>query len=93
MSDSKDGLATLGSGRQPTASCRRHAHCRHRQRRQALLFRTGRTNIHPSTNSTLGVDVRCDGSFVVAAGSIPPQRPDVRMDRIALGSGHSHRRR
>lgn len=72
VSDSKDGLATLKEwetthGELPdtpiavTGSGGRH-----------YFFRTGRTNIHPSTNSTLGVDVRCDGSFVVAAGSIHP---------------------
>ena len=36
------------------------------------FFRTARNNIKPTTNQDLGVDVRCDGSFVVAAGSIHP---------------------
>lgn len=36
------------------------------------FFRTDRNNIKPTTNQDLGVDVRCDGSFVVAAGSIHP---------------------
>lgn len=36
------------------------------------LYRTDRTNIHPSTNAELGVDVRCDGSYIVAPPSIHP---------------------
>lgn len=37
-----------------------------------LLFRTDRTGIHPSTNAELGVDVRCDGSYIVAPPSVHP---------------------
>lgn len=36
------------------------------------FFRTDRNNIKPTSNQELGVDVRCDGSFVVAPGSIHP---------------------
>lgn len=36
------------------------------------FFRTDRNNIKPTSNQQLGVDVRCDGSFVVAPGSIHP---------------------
>lgn len=37
-----------------------------------LLYRTDRTNIHPSVNNDLGVDVRSDGSYIVAPPSIHP---------------------
>lgn len=33
-------------------------------------YRTDRTNIRPSVNHELGVDVRCDGSYVVAPPSV-----------------------
>lgn len=36
------------------------------------LYRTDRTNIHPSVNQELGVDVRCDGSYIVAPPSVHP---------------------
>lgn len=36
------------------------------------FFRTDRTNIHPSVNQQLGVDIRSDGSYVVAPGSVHP---------------------
>lgn len=36
------------------------------------LYRTDRTNIHPSTNAALGVDVRADGSYIVAPPSVHP---------------------
>lgn len=36
------------------------------------IYRTDRTNIHPSANAELGVDVRCDGGYIVAPPSIHP---------------------
>ena len=36
------------------------------------LYRTDRSNIRPSTNAELGVDVRCDGSYIVAPPSLHP---------------------
>lgn len=36
------------------------------------FYRTDRTNIHPSVNHSLGVDVRTDGSYIVAPPSIHP---------------------
>lgn len=36
------------------------------------LYRTDRTSIHPSVNQELGVDVRADGSYIVAPPSIHP---------------------
>jgi predicted P-loop ATPase len=72
VSDEKDGLATLKEwetthGELPeTAEEITGGGGRH------LLYRTGRTNIHPSTNRALGVDVRADGSYIVAAPSVHP---------------------
>jgi P4 family phage/plasmid primase-like protien len=72
VSDEKDGLATLkewetAHGELPeTAEEITGGGGRH------LLYRTGRTNIHPSTNRALGVDVRADGSYIVAAPSVHP---------------------
>ncbi len=68
----KDGLATLreweaSHGELPetcvaiTGSGGRH-----------YLYMTDRTNIRPSVNHELGVDVRCDGSYIIAPGSIHP---------------------
>jgi putative DNA primase/helicase len=36
------------------------------------LYRTDRNNIRPSANGELGVDVRCDGSYIVAPPSVHP---------------------
>ena len=36
------------------------------------LYRTGRTNIRPSVNHELGVDIRSDGSYIVAPPSVHP---------------------
>lgn len=36
------------------------------------LYRTDRNSIKPSANAELGVDVRCDGSYIVAPPSIHP---------------------
>lgn len=36
------------------------------------LYRTSRNNIRPSANGELGVDVRCDGSYIVAPPSVHP---------------------
>ena len=36
------------------------------------LYHTDRTNIHPSANPELGVDIRCDGSYIVAPPSVHP---------------------
>ncbi len=68
----KDGLATLrewetAHGALPetcvaiTGSGGRH-----------YMYMTDRNSIHPSVNHELGVDVRCDGSYIVAPGSIHP---------------------
>ncbi len=68
----KDGLATLreweaSHGELPetcvaiTGSGGKH-----------YLYMTDRNTIRPSVNAELGVDVRCDGSYIVAPGSIHP---------------------
>lgn len=36
------------------------------------LYRTDRNNIRPSVNAELSVDVRCDGSYIVAPPSVHP---------------------
>lgn len=70
--DAKDGMHTLAEwqaahGELPeTAESITGGGGRH------LLYRTDRTNIHPSTNSELGVDIRCDGSYIVAPPSVHP---------------------
>lgn len=72
VGDEKDGIETLrvwqaSHGALPetsmalTGSGGRH-----------YLYRTSRTNIRPSANATLGVDVRCDGSYIVAPPSVHP---------------------
>ena len=68
----KDGLATVkewerAHGELPdtcvaiTGSGGRH-----------YLYHTDRNTIRPSVNADLGVDVRCDGSYIIAPGSIHP---------------------
>lgn len=37
-----------------------------------LYYYTDRTSIRPSVNPDLGVDVRCNGSYVIAPGSVHP---------------------
>lgn len=72
VSDDKNGIDTLKAwesvhGALPlTATAITGSGGRH------YLYRTNRTNIRPSTNATLGVDVRCDGSYIVAPPSIHP---------------------
>lgn len=44
------------------------------------LYRTSRTNIRPSTNAELSVDVRADGSYIVAPPSIHPNGQPYRWD-------------
>lgn len=72
VSDTKDGRASLKAweaahGELPeTAVAETGSGGRH------YLFRTNRTNIRPSANIELGVDVRCDGSYIVAPPSIHP---------------------
>lgn len=72
VSDTKNGLATLKQwetehGELPeTATAITGSGGRH------YLFRTDRNNIRPTSNTELGVDVRCDGSYIVAPPSIHP---------------------
>lgn len=42
-----------------------------------LFYRTDRTTIRPSTNKSLGVDIRCDGSYIVAPPSVHPDTGDT----------------
>lgn len=94
VSDEKDGLHTLKeweavNGELPeTATAITGGGGRH------LLYRTDRTNIRPSTNPELGVDVRCDGSYIVAPPSVHPSGnlyewwADPRDVGIATADGH-----
>lgn len=72
VSDGRDGLATLRAwesahGELPeTAMAITGGGGRH------YLYRTDRTNIRPSANHDLGVDVRCDGGYIVAPPSVHP---------------------
>ena len=72
VSDTKNGIATLKQwetehGELPeTATAITGSGGRH------YLFRTDRNNIRPTSNTELGVDVRCDGSYIIAPPSIHP---------------------
>ena len=72
VSDGKNGIETLKAweathGELPeTAVALTGSGGRH------YLYRTDRTNIRPSANVDLGVDVRCDGSYIVAPPSVHP---------------------
>lgn len=72
VDENKDGIETLrkwqaAHGELPeTAMAETGGGGRH------YLFRTNRTNIRPSTNAELGVDIRCDGSYIVAPPSVHP---------------------
>lgn len=72
VSDTKNGLATLkewetAHGELPeTATAITGSGGRH------YFYRTDRSGIRPTANAELGVDIRCDGSYVIAPPSIHP---------------------
>lgn len=68
----KDGLATLIEWEKSYGELPETAVAITGSGGMHYFYRTDRTNIHPSTNSELGVDVRCDGSYIVAPPSIHP---------------------
>ena len=68
----KDGYATLSAWERAHGDLPETAVAITGSGGMHYLYRTDRTNIHPSVNHELGVDVRCDGSYIVAPPSIHP---------------------
>ncbi len=66
----KDGLATLNEWERTHGPLPETAVAITGGGGMHYLYRTDRTNIRPSTNPELGVDVRCDGSYIVAPPSV-----------------------
>lgn len=71
-SKDKDGYATLSAWERTYGDLPETAVAITGSGGMHYLYRTDRTNIHPSTNAELGVDVRCDGSYIVAPPSMHP---------------------
>lgn len=72
VSDTKNGLETLKQWEMEHGELPETAEAITGSGGKHYFFRTDRNNIKPTANQGLGVDVRCDGSFVVAPGSIHP---------------------
>ena len=72
IGDSKNGLETLKRWETEHGELPETAEAITGSGGKHYFFRTDRNNIKPTANQELGVDVRCDGSFVVAPGSIHP---------------------
>lgn len=68
----KDGYATLSAWEKAHGELPATAVAITGKGGMHYLYRTDRTNIHPSVNEELGVDIRCDGSYIVAPPSIHP---------------------
>lgn len=68
----KDGTATLSAWERANGELPETAIAITGGGGMHYLYRTGRTNIHPSVNQELGVDVRADGSYIVAPPSVHP---------------------
>jgi P4 family phage/plasmid primase-like protien len=68
----KDGYATLSEWEKTQGELPETAIAITGSGGMHYLYRTSRTNIHPSANPELGVDVRCDGSYIVAPPSVHP---------------------
>lgn len=68
----KDGLATLSEWERVHGELPATAVAITGSGGMHYFYRTDRTNIRPSTNPELGVDIRCDGSYIVAPPSIHP---------------------
>lgn len=66
----KDGLATLYEWEKAHGELPETAVAITGRGGMHYLYRTDRTNIHPSVNHELSVDVRCDGSYIVAPPSV-----------------------
>lgn len=72
VSETKNGLETLKRWETEHGELPETAEAITGSGGKHYFFRTDRNNIKPTANQELGVDVRCDGSFVVAPGSIHP---------------------
>lgn len=72
VSEAKNGLETLKQWEMEHGELPETAEAITGSGGKHYFFRTDRNNIKPTSNQELGVDVRCDGSFVVAPGSIHP---------------------
>ena len=68
----KDGYATLSQWEKSQGELPETAVAITGSGGMHYLYRTDRTNIRPSANPELGVDVRCDGGYIVAPPSIHP---------------------
>ena len=68
----KDGYATLSAWERAQGDLPETAVAITGSGGMHYLYRTDRNNIRPSANPELGVDVRCDGSYIVAPPSIHP---------------------
>lgn len=66
----KDGLATLYEWEKAHGELPETAVAITGRGGMHYLYRTDRTNIHPSVNTDLSVDIRSDGSYIVAPPSI-----------------------
>ena len=72
VSEAKNGLETLKQWEMEHGELPETAEAITGSGGKHYFFRTDRNNIKPTSNQEFGVDVRCDGSFVVAPGSIHP---------------------
>ena len=72
IGDTKNGLATLKEWEATHGELPETATARTGSGGMHMFFRTSRTGLRPSVNADLGVDVRTDGSYVIAPGSIHP---------------------
>lgn len=68
----KDGIATLSEWERTRAELPETAVAITGGGGMHYLYRTDRTGIRPSVNQELGVDVRSDGSYIVAPPSVHP---------------------
>ena len=68
----KDGYATLRAWERAQGDLSETAVAITGSGGMHYLYRTDRANIRPSANAELGVDVRCDGSYIVAPPSLHP---------------------
>lgn len=68
----KDGYATLSAWERAQGELPETAIAITGSGGMHYLYRTNRNTIRPSANAELGVDVRCDGSYIVAPPSVHP---------------------